>query len=300
MLLSRIAQQSQIALFSVERLKPSSVLVRLNRLADEVLETSFATLAYMAIEPDTRVCRFSSAGHPPPAIAYPDGRVELLENGRGLPLGTGIRTSYRQETFELPAGSVVVLYTDGLVERRGRSIDEGLDALQAAMVAAPKDPDRLLEHILEHVVGNEERGDDIALLAVRLLPVAPRPLDLRVAADVGSMDLVRDAMRAWLRGVELRRPEAEDVVLATWEACANAIEHAVEPTDGCVAVRAWLDDSRVNVTVSDSGRWAAPTERGDRGLGLPLMESLVSSMEIEESEDGTTVTLEKVLSAPAE
>ena len=292
--------RNAIRAFSVERLKPSSVLVRLNRLADEVLETSFATLAYMAIEPDTRVCRFSSAGHPPPAIAYPDGRVELLENGRGLPLGTGIRTSYRQETFELPAGSVVVLYTDGLVERRGRSIDEGLDALQAAMVAAPKDPDRLLEHILEHVVGNEERGDDIALLAVRLLPVAPRPLDLRVAADVGSMDLVRDAMRAWLRGVELRRPEAEDVVLATWEACANAIEHAVEPTDGCVAVRAWLDDSRVNVTVSDSGRWAAPTERGDRGLGLPLMESLVSSMEIEESEDGTTVTLEKVLSAPAE
>ena len=292
--------RNAIRAFSVERLKPSSVLVRLNRLADEVLDTSFATLAYLTLEPDTGVCRFSSAGHPPPAIAYPDGRVELLENGRGLPLGTGIRTSYRQETLDLPAGGVVVLYTDGLVERRGRSIDEGLDALQAAMVAAPKDPDRLLEHILEHVVGNEERGDDIALLAVRLLPVAPRPLDLRVAADVTSMDLVRDAMRAWLRGVELRRPEVEDVVLATWEACANAIEHAVQPTDRFVAVRAWLDDSRVHVTVSDTGHWAPPTEREDRGLGLRLMESLVSSMEIDESEDGTTVTLEKVLSAPAE
>jgi len=192
---------------------------------------------------------------------------------------------------------LAINFVHGLREQAARTT---LDALCAAMVSAPKDPDRLLEHILEHVVGNEERGDDIALLAVRLLPVAPRPLDLRVAADVGSMDLVRDAMRAWLRGVELRRPEAEDVVLATWEACANAIEHAVEPTDGFVAVRAWLDDSRVNVTVSDSGRWAAPTERGDRGLGLPLMESLVSSMEIEESDDGTTVTLEKVLSAPAE
>jgi serine/threonine-protein kinase RsbW len=114
------------------------------------------------------------------------------------------------------------------------------------------------------------------------------------------MDLVRDAMRAWLRGVELRRPEVEDVVLATWEACANAIEHAVEPTDRFVAVRAWLDDSRVHVTVSDTGQWAPPSEREDRGLGLRLMESLVSSMEIDESEDGTTVMLEKVLSAPAE
>jgi GAF domain-containing protein/anti-sigma regulatory factor (Ser/Thr protein kinase) len=292
--------RNAIRAFSVERLKPSSVLARLNRLADEVLETSFATLAYMALEPDTGMCRFSSAGHPPPAVAYPDGRVEFLENGRGLPLGTGLRTNYRQETFELPAGSVVVLYTDGLVERRGRSIDEGLEALRAAMVEAPKDPDRLLEHILEKVVGNDERGDDIALLAVRLLPVAPRPLDLRVAGDLRSMDLVRDAMRAWLRGVELRPSEVEDVVLATWEACANAIEHAVEPTARCVVVRAWLDDASVRVTVSDTGRWSPRTERLDRGLGLRLMESLVSTMEIDESEDGTTVTLEKVLSGPAD
>jgi anti-sigma regulatory factor (Ser/Thr protein kinase) len=226
--------------------------------------------------------------------------VELLENGQGLPLGTGIRKSYRQLTFELPAGSIVVLYTDGLVERRGRSIDEGLDALRAALLDAPKDPDRLLEHVLEHVVGAEERGDDIALLAARLLPVAPRPLELRIAADVRSMDLARDAMRTWLRGTELGRREAEDVVLATWEACANAIEHAVDPTEGLVAVRAWIADSMLYVTVSDTGRWAPPSERDDRGLGLRLMASLVSSMEIEEHENGTTVTLEKALSAPAD
>ena len=175
--------RNAIRAFSVERLKPSSVLVRLNRLAEEVLETSFATLAYLALEPDTGMCRFSSAGHPPPAVAYPDGRVELLESGRGLPLGTGIRTTYRQETFELPAGSVIILYTDGLVERRGRSIDEGLEALRNAVAGAPEDPDRLLEHILEHVVGSDERGDDIAVLAARLLPVAPRPLELRIAAE---------------------------------------------------------------------------------------------------------------------
>ncbi|HEU4971819.1 MAG TPA: SpoIIE family protein phosphatase [Gaiellaceae bacterium] len=292
--------RNAIRAFSVERLKPSSVLMRLNRLADEVLDTSFATLAYIALDPETGTCRFASAGHPPPAVAYPDGRVDLLEDGRGLPLGTGVRKSYRQETFELPAGSVVVLYTDGLVERRGRSIDEGLEALRTALVDAPKDPDRLLEHILEHVVGTDERGDDIALLAARLLPVAPRPLELRVAANVRSMDLVRDAMRAWLRGVELRRPEVEDVVLATWEACANAIEHAVDPTDQLVDVRAWLADSSVHVTVSDTGSWAPPSERDGRGLGLRLMASLVSSMEIDEHEDGTTVTLEKALSASAD
>src|SRR4029453_18263502 len=140
--------------FSLERLKPASVLVRLNRLADEVLDTSFATLAYLWLDPVSRICRMASAGPPPPLVARPAGRVELLERVRGLPLGTGMRARYRQETVELPAGSIVLLYTDGLVERRGRSIDEGLELLRDAVAAAPKDPDRLLEHILRHLVGS--------------------------------------------------------------------------------------------------------------------------------------------------
>jgi GAF domain-containing protein/anti-sigma regulatory factor (Ser/Thr protein kinase) len=291
--------RNAIRAFSVDRLKPSSVLVRLNRLADEVLDTSFATLAYLALEPETGMCRLSSAGHPPPVVACPDGRVELVERARGLPLGTGLRTTYRQELLELPAGSVLVLYTDGLVERRGRSIDEGLDALLRATSSGPKDPDRLLEHILEHVVGDEERGDDIALLAVRIMPVAPRPLHLRLRSDLGSMDTLRDGMRSWLRGVDLPRSDVEDLVLATWEACANAIEHALEPAEGVVVVRAAVDDGRVTVTVGDSGRWAPPIQRDDRGLGLRLMEALVTSVAVAESPSGTTVTLEKDL-RPAE
>ncbi len=287
--------RNAIRAFSVDRLKPSSVLVRLNRLADEVLDTSFATVAYLSLEPDSGVCRLSSAGHPPPAIAYPDGRVELIEGARGLPLGTGIRTTYRQELFELPPGSVVVLYTDGLVERRGRSIDEGLSTLRKALASAPGDPDRLLEHVLENVVGDDERGDDIALLAARILPVAPRPLELRLPADLGSMDVVRDAMRTWLRGVELDRSQAEDVVLATWEACANAIEHAVEPIERIFAVHAALEGPLVRVTVGDTGRWAQPSGREDRGLGMQLMDSLVTSVVVTKSPTGTTVTLEKTL-----
>jgi len=284
--------------YSVERLRPASVLLRLNRLADEVLETSFATLAYLLLDPETRVCKLSSAGHPPPLVAMPDGRVELVDGVRGLPLGTGVRTRYRQETFELPAGSVVLLYTDGLVERRGKSIDDGLDALVHAVSAAPKDPDRLLEHILEHVVGSDERGDDIALLAVRVLPVAPRPLELTLDSRLESMDILRDAMRTWLEGVEFPRSDREDVVLATWEACANAIEHAVDPREHTVAVGAFVEDGGVRVRVSDSGRWAPPRERGGRGLGLRLIASLATSLDVVESDTGTTVTFVKTVDRP--
>ena len=117
--------RNAIRAFSVEPLKPSSALARLNRLAETALDTSFATVAYLVLDPETGVCRAASAGHPPPLVAFPDGRVEFLERARGLPLGTGIDSKYRQQTIELPAGAIVVLYTDGLVERRGRSIDDG-------------------------------------------------------------------------------------------------------------------------------------------------------------------------------
>jgi anti-sigma regulatory factor (Ser/Thr protein kinase) len=292
--------RNAIRAFSVERLKPSSVLSRLNRLAEEALDTSFATLAYMVLDPQRSVCRLSCAGHPPPVIAYPDGRVEFLDRARGLPLGTGIAARYRQETIELPVGTVLVLYTDGLVERRGESIDEGLADLRAAVGGAPRNPEQLLEHILEQVVGSGERADDIALLAIRVLPVAPRVLHLRVPSNIDSMDLVRDAMRVWLGGVPFERGHAEDVVLVTWEACANAIEHAVDPLSNYITVQAEVEDSLVRVVVEDTGSWGSPSIREDRGLGLRLIESLSSSVAITEGEAGTRITLEKVIGEPTE
>jgi anti-sigma regulatory factor (Ser/Thr protein kinase) len=202
--------------------------------------------------------------------------------------------------IELPAGSVLVLYTDGLVERRGRSIDEGLAELCCAVREAPKDPERLVEYVIERLVGSRERGDDIVLLAARLLPVAPQPLRLRVPAQVASMDLVRDALRAWLEGAPVERSEAEEIVLAAWEACANAIEHAVEPRDGMVTVRAALRDSVAQVVVEDTGGWTTPAPASDRGLGLRLMRALMSSVDISRVDGGTRVTLEKAVSTTNE
>jgi serine phosphatase RsbU (regulator of sigma subunit)/anti-sigma regulatory factor (Ser/Thr protein kinase) len=281
--------------FSLDRMKPSSTLARLNRLAEEVVETAFATIAYVVVDPKAGVCRFSSAGHPPPLIAYPDGRVELLEGGRGLPLGAGSDTRYRQAVAELPVGSVLVLYTDGLVERRGRAIDEGFERLREATKRGPREPEQLVEHILEEMVGGEERGDDIALLAVRLLAVAPQPLRIRIPSDAGSLDLVRDVLRAWLEGTSLNRADSHDVILATWEACANSIEHALDPDENYVEVAAEITDSRVRISVEDSGRWTPPTNRADRGLGLRLMHAAMSSVDITSGDSGTRVTFEKEL-----
>ena len=280
---------------SIERLKPPSALARLDRVASDALETSFATVIYAVVDRNAGFLRFSSAGHPPPVIAYPDGRVEVLEDGRGLPLGTGLGPKYRQCVVELPAGSIVVLYTDGLVERRGRTIDEGIEALVQAVESAPKDAERLLEHVLETLVAGADRADDVAILAARFLPVAPKPLDLTVRSDESSLHLVRDAIRTWLEGTELGRVDAEDLLLAAWETCANAIEHAANPGKDTVRLRATLADSRIRVLVEDTGRFVQVRPRPDRGLGLRLAERLSTSMDITMTEDGTTVALEKQL-----
>jgi GAF domain-containing protein/anti-sigma regulatory factor (Ser/Thr protein kinase) len=280
---------------SIERLKPQSALARLDRLAGEALDTSFATVVYGVVDTKTGVLRFASAGHPPPAVAYPDGRVELLEDGRGLPLGTGLSPKYRQGMVELPAGALVVLYTDGLVERRGRTIDEGLERLVSAIETAPKDSERMLEHVLDELVVGSERADDIAILAARFLPVAPRPLDLTVRAGDDALHLVRDAVRTWLEGTELVRTEAEDVLLAVWEVCANAMEHAATPLEDTVRVKASVDDSRIKVVVGDTGSFVPVATRPHRGLGLQLAERLASSVDVTLTEAGTTVALEKRL-----
>ena len=285
--------------FSLDRMKPSSTLTRLNRLAEEIMETAFATVVYVVVDPDARVCRYSSAGHPPPLMLFPDRRIEFLEGGRGLPLGAGTETRYTQEIVELPVGTTIVLYSDGLVERRGESIDVGLERLRSAVLAGPREPELLVEHLLQQLVGTRERGDDIALLAVRLLAVAPQPFHLRLPSDISSLDVVRDTMRSWLSGAPVSGADAHDVVLAVWEACANAIEHAVNPREDTLEVRAELTDEELRIAIDDTGTWAPPVERPNRGFGLRLMEAAMT-VEIAPASTGTRVTLEKSLAGAGE
>jgi serine phosphatase RsbU (regulator of sigma subunit)/anti-sigma regulatory factor (Ser/Thr protein kinase) len=288
--------RNAIRAFSLDRLKPTTTLGRLSRLAEEVIETSFATVVYAELDPETGVCRYASAGHPPPVLAKLDGGVEFLDGGRGLPLGTGAAATYRQAVAELPHGAVLLFYTDGLIERRGRSLDEGFERLRTAVATAPREPDLLADHVLEHLIGDEERRDDVVLLVARLLPVAPRAMDIRVDGGEASLRNAREALRLWLVGAETTEMDAHDIVLAAWEAIANATEHSLSETG--FRLQAQLVDEGVRVVVEDDGTWMTPAVRPDRGRGLQLMRSLMSSVEVEPGPRGTRVTLEKRLAVP--
>jgi GAF domain-containing protein/anti-sigma regulatory factor (Ser/Thr protein kinase) len=284
--------------FAFERLKPSAAVTRLNRLLDTLPEAPFATLAFVTLDPRTGVCRYALAGHPPPLVRYPDGSISYLEGGRSLPLGIGGDVTYRQAAVEVPPGSILLLYTDGLIERRDRSLDEGLELLGELVSGGPPLPDALVDHILAHSFREGERGDDVAVLAVRLEGVPAPELRLTLPAAPEALQTAREQLRAWLAHGGVGGDDAHDIVLATWEACANAVEHPEEPTASEFRLEASRQGNSVRVTVSDAGRWRPPSERQERGLGLLLMRNLMQSVEVTPAPTGTVVFMERHLSAP--
>ena len=177
---SAMAQlRNALRVYALDGLKPSSVLARLGELARTV-GTPFATVAYMVIDYERGVCRYASAGHPPPLHLRRGWPSVFLEGGRSTPIGIGLDTRSRQASIELEPGDLLLLYTDGLVESRTLSLNEGMDRLCEAAESGPEALDDLLDHVGTQLAV-ETRQDDVAMVAIRWLP-APS-LELRLQAD---------------------------------------------------------------------------------------------------------------------
>ena len=274
---------------------PAVTVTKLNLLLENYVDVPFATLAYLAIDPETRAVTLASAGHPPPLVVGPAGTTSYLEGQGGLPLGVDGDTVYTEHTTVLGPGSIVVLYTDGLVERRGRSIDDGLADLARAAARAPRTPDAFVDALVRDLLRGEDRFDDVAVLAVFLDPTLLAPLELSIPAEPDSLPYLRAELERWLEGAAVPDVDARDILLATWEAGANAIEHAGATSGSLVRVDVTLSGDRVRIGVADSGQWKEPRERQDRGLGLRLIESLMASVDVERSASGTRVVMERPL-----
>jgi sigma-B regulation protein RsbU (phosphoserine phosphatase) len=149
---------------------PATVLTFLDRKITHFEAGNLATIVYAKINPARTEVTISLAGHPPPLLATPESAPELLRLPVDLPVGVGDATPRRSTTIALPTGSTLVCFTDGLVERRGESIDQGLARLLRVRPAASADETctSIVEHML---VGTAE--DDIAVLALRTMRVDP-------------------------------------------------------------------------------------------------------------------------------
>jgi len=275
--------------FALEGDPPAVVASRLNRFTPP---GTMATLLYMVFDPETMEARYVNLGHLPPLIVSPHGASSFLEGG-GLPLGVRRWSSYQEQTAVLVPGSTLVLYTDGLVETRGSSIDEGLNRL--AQTAAGKFSGSiagLMDHVLAQVLRGANAEDDVAILAMRALPMDVGRLAIRLPAIPSSLSQLRQTLRLWLAAAGIRDDIVYEIVTASNEAGANAIEHAYGPEDATVSFEAGLVDDRVVVTVRDTGRWREPHPLR-RSFGITVMRALMDVVNLKSGPEGTTVEMER-------
>jgi|SRR5579875_1860016 len=152
-------------------LPPSAVLRRLDEMAERLKTATFATCVYAVLDPAARSCLITAAGHLPPVLARPGGDTEVIDIPAGLPLGLGAE-DFGTVKVSLPPGAVLALYTDGLVENRERSFDEGILALRSALANCRGPLPVICDDVLASLWKQSE--DDTTLVLARI-PALPSP-----------------------------------------------------------------------------------------------------------------------------
>jgi len=226
-----------------------------------------ATCLYVVYDPVSRHCTMASAGHLPPGVVDPDGTVVLPEIPVGPPLGMG-HSPFEAVDCELPEGTRLVLYTDGLVEDRRHDIDAGLARLRAALSGPVRSPERTCAHLLSELLP-ERPADDVALLVARTRTIdAMHVASWDVPIDPAAVRAVRAAAGRQLAAWGMAEA-AFTTELIVSELVTNAIRHG----DGPVQLRL-LRDNVLICEVADASstsprlRRARTTDEGGRGLFL--------------------------------
>lgn len=254
-----------------------------------------ATAVVAVLEPSFDRVHVSLAGHPAPVMAIPGGPGRYLDIAIDPPLGVAAPGRRHVTMVDLVPGAVACFYTDGLVERRGVSLDARLERLSATVAAVPAE--QVCTRVMGRLIGIERPTDDVALLVIRRTEGRSDPLDLTFPATVASLAHIRAAVRRWLAHVDVAPADATDVLLVVGEATSNVVEHAYGPEGGTVNVRLELEPPDVVVTVGDTGRWRPP--RGsDRGRGTRIMEAAADEMAVDRRPEGTRVVIRRRLGMP--
>ncbi|MBW8703327.1 Phosphoserine phosphatase RsbU [Streptomyces sp. MBT84] len=199
-------------------------------LPDPPTAVAGATCLYAVYDPATRRCTMASAGHPPPAITDPQGRVSYPDIPTGTPLGVGLGEPFESVELELAEGSVLALYTDGLIETRDHDIEEGMHRLGTALAQ----PDRTLDDLCDiatRTLPDQAPCDDVTLLLVRTRSLNPsRVVTWALPGDRSAVcharRLAAHQLTEWgLEGLE----DATKLIVS--ELVTNAICHGTGPIE---------------------------------------------------------------------
>jgi serine phosphatase RsbU (regulator of sigma subunit)/anti-sigma regulatory factor (Ser/Thr protein kinase) len=274
-----------------ENSSPAAALAGLDRFAARLSGARCTTAVCAVLNPDTGELVYSSAGHPPPIVVDANGTTRMLNDGRTIPLGIRPHRPRPEARVTLPARATLLLYTDGLVERRRLPLDDGISRAASLLqdgLTAPLDD--LANQIMSRLAPSGGYQDDVVLLLYR----HPAPLELKFRANASNLAPTRKALRSWLTRAQLDPDQTINVLIAAGEAVANAIEHGHRYSpEGTISLGATALADQVQVTVKDTGSWKPPrpVPNPDRGRGITLMRGLMHAVTINPDTAGTTVHL---------
>jgi anti-sigma regulatory factor (Ser/Thr protein kinase) len=287
--------------------EPAAVLDVLDRYARNLREATFATVAYAIVDAGARNVGYACAGHPYPLIVTADGAVSYLRDGRRPPVAA--RSSAIAASAVPPAGrspiapgSLLLLYTDGLIECRAESLDVGFARLADAAAGCARLPSgTACTRLLARMAGDHGYDDDVAMVAVRPVGTTRTSHVDALYASLDGLAPARGRLRAWLGDLGVPAARAYDIVLSAGEALSNAIVHGCElNTNQVVGLEAFRGEREITVTVTDSGHWAKdPDASRPAGRGLTLIHGLSDDVQTIRTALGTRVTMTYRLDPPA-
>ncbi|MDQ2588242.1 SpoIIE family protein phosphatase [Saccharothrix yanglingensis] len=288
-----------------------AVAAQLDAFAARSRPARAAAVCLVELDTGTGEVRGVNRAHPPALVVSADGGTRFLARDRpGGPLGVGAPDSGAWHD-RLRADDVLVLYSDGLVEREGRPLGAGLTALAevtaSALTAADGGAapphhaaDRLCAAAVDRM-GWPGHGDDVTVLVAERLPEAPAPLSVTLDCDPANLSVLRRRLADWLAVPDVDEDTAYAIQHSAGEAVTNSVEHAYARGGGEVRVTARLTDlGAAEIAVHDRGRWrTAPESPGGRGRGLALMRHFADTVDVTSSDGGTTVRLLVPITRPA-
>ncbi|MED7952048.1 SpoIIE family protein phosphatase [Streptomyces sp. BE303] len=292
-------------------LPPDELVVHLNNIVSGLGDDFCATFLYAVYDPVSGTCTFANAGHPPPAIVQPDGTVSFPELTINPPLGAGT-PPFDTTELVLPPDSLVVMYTDGLVESRARDIGRGIadltDILDEATGTAGWPPpgadhgevaeslDQLCDTIVAGLLSSRQTCDDAALLITRVHRIPNRNVASWLLPDTAmaaaqAREHARSQLAAW---------NLDELVMTTELVVSELVGNVVRHAKGPVRLRLLRSDVLI-CEVSDGSlttphiRRASATDEG--GRGLQLIEALSHRWGTRHAATGKCIWTEQLLPA---
>ncbi len=287
----------------------AEAMVQLDRFASRTPGGFAATVCVVLVDPESGRLTYVTCGHPAPLVIDSTGAARFLPLSGHRPLGAGGTADPVTDTLQ--TGEVLLLYSDGLVERPDRTWESGMAMLATvagdavlgrglARGGPASVPERACEHTVE-LMTRPGHVDDVTVVAVQRRSAPVSPWYAQYPAQADKLESIRSDLRSWLRDQLVTQEDETALTLAVSEAAANSIEHAYRTgSGGTLRVQANLTtDGDALLVIADEGGWRPPiTKAGTRGRGLAMVAEAVDDFSIEAEPGGTVVRLRRRLHRP--